>query len=120
MNLTFDSLKKYFKINLTIEANGNKEVITGIIDTGAQITAIPLYILKRLRIKASGQKRITSIAGSIPCPTFSCTLYLIGRPIYCEVVGSEIITEPLIGLDIIKEYKLTLNWKNKSGEIEDP
>jgi predicted aspartyl protease len=92
-----------------------------LLDTGSLQTFVPLDVLEELGLTASGMEKVRGITGEGSFPVFDCTIELAGqRFVGKPVLGSDDIKFPIVGRDIIQNFRLDLDWKNGTVDIEDP
>lgn len=101
------------KVKGTVAANSKATSfeIEMIVDSGADITMIPLSILKMMRARKSGKTNLKGIAGfSYTTDTYTILIGLGNAdPFYLEVVGTQNITDPILGRDVLNQYEVLLN-----------
>jgi len=111
-------------LEISVESPSSSDIrknVTAVLDTGADITAIPRTLAKELRLEATGTMEMTGIeAHSGFHPTFIVTLrvegFLIERIEVIEWQGDEVI----LGRDAMSHFEIFLDGKNRKFEIRDP
>ena len=95
--------------------------IQGIIDTGADITAIPVSVVRRLGIQVSRRMSVAGLNGKTETiPTYIANLRVADlsfeRIQIIEWPGTEVV----LGREILNNFELFLDGKNRRFEIKDP
>jgi predicted aspartyl protease len=113
---SFEGDKPY----VTIKVSGEVEKeIEALVDTGSDLTVLTFEICEEMGLSTSGYEEAEGIGGIAFLPTFECTIELAGERFNNTViVGSEM--GPLLGRDLLQNFKLELDWKRQIICIEDP
>lgn len=91
------------------------------IDSGADITVIPVALVARLRLLPAGFSEVASFDGTvIEVPAYYVNIAINGFTFeYVRVLSSNRVNA-LIGRDILNQLKITLNGKTLTIQIQDP
>ncbi len=93
--------------------------VTGLLDSGAAITCVPLEIVKELGLRPVDQKEIKAYDGrSEKQYVYSAVIYLpTHESLITKVIGVK-LNHALIGRDILNRWKLILNGPQKQLIVE--
>jgi predicted aspartyl protease len=120
MNLYFKNDTPYTKMKII----GRKEKeLEALLDTGSPYTLIPLNICEELGLKAEGVQGVQSSVGSGPLPVFSCIIKIFEQERIARVLGNKkfnLNLMSIIGRNLLREFKLELNWKKHTIKMKDP
>jgi hypothetical protein len=79
-----------------------------------------MSILGELEARSHGVKHVRGIYGSEDRPLFNCTIELAGATVDAVIVGMADLGFPVIGRDLLKDFKIAVDWKKKTINLEDP
>ena len=112
-------------LNAKIISNGNRVDVKFLIDTGAQVSLLPLDIVKACNLenildqrysgnlRGVGKDRVRGklhyVEVEVPCGIIPCSFTV------CE--NSNI--EPILGIDMMQQMGLTLDFKSRTIKIND-
>jgi len=93
----------------------------GLLDTGAEVSVLPVEILTALQIPKASSMSVESWDGS---PTFVTTHIVTLGIADAHLDSIEVVATPIpyaiLGRDVLNHFILTLNGKDLSFELEDP
>ena len=127
MQLSFEYNRAYFPafpiLDLTISAtlNGRQQTLQGLIDSGSDITQIPLSVLQTIEARDVDDRWIQDASGlRVPVAIYVVQLQ-IGSFILpsLEVVGRTGSIETIIGRDVLNQFIVTLNGLANVTEVRD-
>lgn len=103
---------------LKITGQREKE-IEALVDTGAFITGVSIQDCIEIKTEPSGTRLVKGIFGAALLPTFRCKIEVAGKVFSTDIVG---LPEPgaILGRDLLRTFKTTLDWKAKTAHVEDP
>lgn len=94
--------------------------LEALLDTEAARTVIPLNICEELGLKAEGMTKVHGICCETVLPVFKCDIELAGQKFNNQLIlGSQMLL-PILGRDLIQNFKLDLDWKKQNIQIKDP
>ncbi len=98
-----------------------RRTASAVLDIGSDITAIPQFLLRALKLKDSSKVSMTGIDGmTLQHNAYLVNLTVEGFPFErLEVIdwrGDEV----LLGRDVLNEFEITLDGKNRQFEMRDP
>jgi predicted aspartyl protease len=98
-----------------------RRLAQGLLDTGAEVSVLPVEILTSLQIPKASDMSVESWDGS---PTF-VTTYIVTLGIADASLDSvEVVAAPMqyaiLGRDVLNHFILTLNGKALLFELQDP
>lgn len=127
MQLSFEYNQAYIPafpvLDLTISATmgGQQQTIQGLIDSGSDITQIPLSILQAIEARDVDDRWVQDASGlRVPVAIYMVQLQ-IGSVVLpsIEVVGRIGLNETIIGRDMLNQFIVTLNGLANVTEIRD-
>jgi predicted aspartyl protease len=93
----------------------------GLLDTGAEVSVLPVEILTALQIPKASSMSVESWDGS---PTFVTTHIVTLGIADAHLDSTEVVAAPMpyaiLGRDVLNHFILTLNGKELSFELKDP
>ncbi len=111
-------------VDVTVEnphTPDRRVTLQAIIDTGADITAIPESVVSQLLLQVSERIKVAGLDGKqSTLPTFIVNIRMTDLTIErVEVIGwpSE---EIVLGRDLLSNFEIFLDGKNRQFEIRDP
>ena len=118
-----DYMPAFPVIDFTISAgkNGRQQTIQGLIDSGSDVTQIPLPILRAIKARETDDRWVRDVSGlRYPVPIYMVQLQ-IGEFILpsMEVVGRSGTNEVIVGRDVLNQFIVTLNGLANITEIQD-
>jgi len=96
-----------------------RAMIEALIDTGADISGIPISKCVEVGFEVEGFRLFRGLFGAGFLPVFRGRVELMGILTETAVVGL-LNEESIVGRDLLSNFKLSLDWKEKKVEIEDP
>ena len=93
--------------------------IEALIDTGADMSGIPIQKCVEVGFEVEGFRLFRGLFGAGFLPVFRGRVELKGISMEMAVVGL-LNGESIVGRDLLSNFKLSLDWKGKKVEIEDP
>ncbi len=107
-------------LQVEVIANSNSTSLTALVDTGADITAIPAQIAQDILPAPVGQIRIEGVTGEDIVPTFGVMLRLndavtVG-PVEVILVDFDFI---VLGRDVLNDFILILDGPKQQGELHE-
>ena len=127
MQISFEYNRIYFPafpvLDFIVSAgkNGRQQRIQGLIDSGSDVTQIPLPILRAIRARETDDRWVKDVSGlRYPVPIYMVQLQ-IGDFVLSgmEVVGRDGIDEVIVGRDVLNQFIVTLNGLANVTEIRD-
>ena len=127
MQLSFEYNRAYLPtfpvLDFTVSAgeNGRQQTIQGLIDSGSDVTQIPLPILREIKARETDDRWVRDVSGlRYPVPIYMVQLQ-IGEFVLprMEVVGRDGINEVIVGRDVLNQFIVTLNGLANITEIQD-
>ncbi len=107
-------------LQVEVIANSNSTSLTALVDTGADITAIPAQVAQDILPAPVGQIRIEGVTGEDIVPTFGVMLRLNGAvtvgPVEVILVDFDFI---VLGRDVLNEFILILDGPKQQGELRE-
>ncbi len=93
----------------------------GLLDTGAEVSVLPVEILTALQIPKASSMSVESWDGSpTPVTTYIVTLGIADAHLdSIEVVAAQ-MPYAILGRDVLNHFILTLNGKDLTFELQDP
>ena len=93
--------------------------LEALVDTGAFMTGVSMKDCIEIRAEPSGTRLVKGIFGAAFLPTFRCRIEVAGISFIKDVVG---LPKPgaILGRDLLRSFKTTLNWKAETAHVEDP
>jgi hypothetical protein len=127
MQISFDYDRSYFPAfpvaDITIRSTKtNQEIsVTGLIDSGADATQIPLSLLQTIEARKLDDRWIRDLSNvRFLAPVYSVQILLGPIVLYgMEVIGRNHTTEVIIGRDVLNQLIITLNGLAYSTDIKD-
>lgn len=116
MSFFFRSGALYSKIKVMGIVTKEYEAL---VDTGAAKTGIPLTECQKLGLKASGIEWTEGLYGGDYLPLFESKIEFAGKVFDKNIVGLPIHI-PIIGRDLIRYLKMTLDWRMLVANVIDP
>jgi len=93
----------------------------GLLDTGAEVSVLPVEILTALQIPKASSMSVESWDGS---PTFVTTHIVTLGIADAHLDSIEVVAAPIpyaiLGRDVLNHFILTLNGKDLTFELQDP
>ena len=126
-----DSLKFHDDIptaRISIKGPLGEEDVQAIIDTGAFKSLIPLNICRKLGLNPKEFKRVRGVSKTpVRVEIFWAELIFIGEKVVDTVIGFDLPVgdEPeefgraLIGRDVLRKYRMTIDFKAKTIAFDD-
>ncbi len=127
MRLSFEYDHTYFPafpvLDFTISAgkNGRSQPLQGLIDSGSDVTQIPIYILRTIKAREVDDRWVRDASGlRYPVPIYMVQLQIGDFILYgIEVVGRRSTNEILVGRDVLNQFVVTLNGLANVTEIQN-
>ncbi|MGB9693918.1 MAG: hypothetical protein ACPLYF_03655 [Fervidobacterium sp.] len=116
MSFFFRSGALYSKIKIRGVVTKEYEAL---VDTGAAKTGIPVNECQKLGLRASGIEWTEGLFGGDYLPLFESKIEFAGKVLDKNIVGLPIHI-PIIGRDLIRHLKMTLDWRILVANVEDP
>lgn len=107
-------------VELSIGLTGGRILATlpAIVDSGADVTLIPLRYLRQMRALPIERKQLRGIVGVAHLVQLYPIFVQIGEyGLYTRVVGSESNDEAILGRDVLNQFIVTLNGLASMVEI---
>lgn len=102
-------------------APNRKTALHGIIDTGADVTAIPASLIHRLGLRVRSSIRLSGVERqTIRYPTYLINLELADTRIERRAVIAWNGDEVILGRDVLSEFVFVYDGKTRQFEIHDP
>lgn len=127
MQLSFEYDRAYipafpvldFRVSAT--RNGRQQTLRGLIDSGSDITQIPLPVLRAIEARDVDDRWVRDASGLRVPVTIYVVQLQIGSVILpsVEVVGRTGLNETIIGQDVLNQFIVTLNGLANVTEIRD-
>jgi len=93
----------------------------GLLDTGAEVSVLPVEILTALQIPKASSMSVESWDGSpTPVTTYIVTLVIADARLDSIEVVAAPMPYAILGRDVLNHFILTLNGKELSFELKDP
>ena len=110
-------------IEIRVRRRAGQQPVTlkAIVDSGADVTMLPLSVFQQLRVRKSGAGLLSSTTNS----GYEVDLYTVtvqigdARPIYVEAVGLTRQNEAIVGRDVLNQFVTTLNAPAHVVEIAE-
>jgi hypothetical protein len=127
MQLSFDYDSSYFpafpvaEITIRSTKTSREVSVTGLIDSGADATQIPLSILHTIGARKLDERWVRDLSEvRFLAPLYAVEIRLGPVVLYgMEVVGRNQTTEVIIGRDVLNQLIVTLNGLAFVKEIQD-
>lgn len=116
----YDPAAPVFPITVTSPQDEQRvEQAIALIDTGADITILPLSLIRRVGGVEIEKRTMRGIHGAaIQVAIFGVRLRIAGNDLgYTEVVGASFPTEPIIGRDTLRHFVVTLDGITEESVI---
>ena len=95
---------------LALARNQPQQMLSAIVDSGADATMIPMRYLQRIGARASEKKWMRGVAGGrYRVGLYPVFIHLGNHGMYVSVVGDPLNDEIILGRDVINHFILTLN-----------
>jgi len=127
MQISFEYDRTYIPpfpiVDFTVSAmkDGPRQTIQGLIDSGSDITQIPLSVLRAIGARDVDDRWVRDASGlRIPVAIYMVQLQ-IGVSVLpgVEVVGRTGSNETIVGRDVLNQFIVTLNGLANVTEIQD-
>lgn len=94
---------------------------TFIVDSGADITLIPVRILKDIGAKKRSKRQMIGVSGVAITVDMYVVVLKLGKshPLHLEVIGAAGDTEPILGRDVLNQYAVLLNGPGQTVEVSE-
>lgn len=127
MHLSFEYDHSYFPafpvLDFTILSgkNGRLHPLQGLIDSGSDVTQIPISILQMIKAREVDDRWVRDASGlRYPVPIYMVQLQIGDSILHgIEVVGRSGTNEILVGRDVLNQFVVTLNGLANMTEIRD-
>jgi len=127
MQLSFEYDRAYFPafpvLDFTISAtmDGRQQMMSGLIDSGSDITQIPLPVLQAIGARDVDDRWVRDASGlRVPVTIYVVQLQIGSSALpSVEVVGRTGSSETIIGRDVLNQFIVTLNGLANVTEIRD-
>ncbi|MCP8308168.1 MAG: hypothetical protein H3Z54_05670 [archaeon] len=73
---------------------------------------------RNLGLRASGAERTAGLYGEDYLPLFDCRLKINEKIFETQIIGLP-IPIPIVGMDVLRNYRLIIDWKTQIGEAEE-
>lgn len=105
-------------VHVEVIANSDSALLTALIDTGADITAIPAQIAQEILPAPVGQIQIEGVTGEDIVPTFGVLLRLENTitvgPVEVILVDFDFV---VLGRDVLNDFVLMLDGPQRRGNM---
>ena len=90
------------------------------LDSGADATAIPVNLLRKIGARIVGQGKLSGVTGSrIEVDIFRVVIYMpTGISYGIRAIGSRDGDEIILGRDVLNQWRITLDGPGETVEIE--
>ena len=127
MQLSFEYDRAYFPafpvLDFTISTtmDGRQQTMSGLIDSGSDITQIPLPVLQEIGARDVDDRWVRDASGLRVPVTIYVVQLQIGSSVLpsVEVAGRTGSNETIIGRDVLNQFIVTLNGLANVTEIRD-
>ncbi len=101
--------------------SAQRHLVQGLLDTGAEVSVLPVEILTALRIPRASSMSVESWDGS---PTLVATYIVTLGIANARLDSIEVVAAPMpyaiLGRDVLNHFIITLNGKDLTFELRDP
>jgi predicted aspartyl protease len=107
-----------------------RELTEVLVDSGAAITGLKKEVINNCSLQPKGIKFVPTPIGGAMMQVYECDIEVNGRAIKSifpvKVLDSKhpsgkiIESENLLGRDVLREFRIFIDWKKGEGNLEDP
>ena len=125
MHLSFEYDSTYLPafpvMELTLSGARGQQVITGLIDSGSDVTQIPASVLRTIGAREIDERWIRDLSGvRYPVVIYAVQLQIGSLTLSSmEIVGQERTNEVIVGRDVLNQLLITLNGLAHITEVRD-
>ena len=102
-----------------VKANDPAVKVIALVDSGADVTMLPLSLLKRANARYIGKAELSGVTDhSVPVSQYFIAIHLGGKIFRgIRAIGHKTIAEPIVGRDLLNRMRVTLDGPAETTEF---